>query len=67
MRGVRAESVDRLGRKRDQLTVAQRLHGGIELELRRAHDLHHGGDCTGAALRYSSEVRSQPVSVRRSS
>jgi hypothetical protein len=40
---IGAEAVDRLGRKGDQLAVAQRLHGGLDLDLGCPDDSNHDG------------------------
>jgi len=42
MARMRPESVDRLRRKRHQIPVAQSLHGGVELGLRRPYYSYHG-------------------------
>jgi hypothetical protein len=39
---VGAEAVDGFRRERDQLTVAQSLHGGFDLDLGCADDTYHG-------------------------
>jgi hypothetical protein len=40
--GARAQPIDRFGGERDQLAVAQGLHGGFDLDLTGTHDLDHG-------------------------
>jgi hypothetical protein len=42
MAGMRAEPVDGLGRKNHEVPVPQRLHGGVEFELRRPYHSYHG-------------------------
>ena len=46
--GIRAEAVDRLRGECDKLTVAQRLHGSLDLDLSRSDNPHHGADSTKA-------------------
>jgi len=38
---VGAESIDGLGREGDELTVAQRLHGSLDLDLGSSDDTNH--------------------------
>ena len=39
---VRAQPIDGFGRKRDELAVTQRLHGGFDLDLTGANNSYHG-------------------------
>ena len=77
---IRAQAVHRLRGERDQLPVAQRLHGSLYFNLGCPDHFNHGEDSTKAephclcaapptarAQVYSSAWRSQPAGVRLSS
>ena len=71
---VGAEPIDGLGRESHELTVAQRLHGGLDLNLGGSDDTDHkiGGDSTkpvaSATRSYSRARRAQlPLALRVSS
>ena len=59
---VRAQPVYGLGRKRDQLAVAQSLHGGVDLNLTGAYVSYHGRGFYLAAL---SQERAPALCLRQ--
>src|SRR5262249_6924632 len=77
-RGLRvgAETVDRLGRKRHELAVAPRLHGGLDLDLGGPDNSHHSATdsskavaeapacCAEASTRGLLECAAGPLAIR---